>query len=68
MTVQDLLDQQYTNLCVKLGALTNKKNELDSQVKDVEAQIKALAAIAPEIKKMETQLKAANVQAEKGDN
>lgn len=68
MDAQKLIDQKYTNLCTQLGALTVQKNAVDSAVQELTMQIKALESVAPEIKKIESQLKALNAQDKKGDS
>lgn len=68
MDAQKLIDQNYSNLCARLGALTVQKSAIDSAVEELTMQIKALESVAPEIKKIESQLKALNAQKEKGND
>lgn len=60
MSVQETMNQKYSELCQQLGSLSYQRSILDAQIAEISAAIKTLNNLAPIMRKMELDLKAAN--------
>lgn len=64
MTTEQAINQVYSDVCVKLGDITQKKQKLDAEHADLIAQVRALEALAAKTKAAEAAAKVANVKVE----
>ena len=58
--IQNSLDKRAKELCAQLGALNLQKKQVDKKISDIEASLSAINQIAPDLIKIEQEIKKEN--------